>query len=121
ADCLAHEGAQRRLIGAVCSDCRLQALAPHFVCDAECASFAHGWMSRQGTLDLSRIDIVAAANDHLFAAAEQIEVAVLVDAADIASLEPALMAARGALRRIVKITRSSEVATDEDFTFAAGS
>jgi hypothetical protein len=40
-------------------------------------------------LDLSRVDVVAAADDQVLLAVDDLEVAVLVDAAPVSAVEPA--------------------------------
>jgi hypothetical protein len=42
-------------------------------------------------LDLARVDVVAAADDHVLLAVDDEEVAVLVDAGHVARVEPAVL------------------------------
>src|ERR1700733_3709559 len=78
---------------------------------------ADRWMRVQDLLDLSRVDVLAAADDHLLEPALDPVVPALVRRAEIAGVQPA----RGVDRRtggsgIVEIPRHHVVATGEDLT-----
>ena len=61
-------------------DHRLDLLAPVLVGDAEDGGVAHLGVREQHVLDLGRVDVGAARDDHVDLAVAQEEVAVLVDA-----------------------------------------
>ena len=54
------------------------------------AASATAGMLVEHLLDLARVDVVAAADDHVLLAVDDVEVAVLVLAADVAGGEPAV-------------------------------
>ena len=69
--------------------------APTSSPSSSCGIADHGGLAHRGVLvedllDLARVDVVAAADDELLLAVDDEEVAVLVDAADVAGAEPAV-------------------------------
>src|SRR4051812_15336277 len=60
-------------------------------------------MRAQHLLDLARIDVVAADDDHVLLAVADVEIAVGVDLADVAGIEPAVAQRLGGLLRPVAI------------------
>src|SRR6201992_1564394 len=67
------------------------AFAPAFVGDADHGRFQHVRVGHQGVLQLDPGDQLAAGLDHVFAAIADPQVAVGVDAADVAGAEPAVV------------------------------
>ena len=66
--------------------------------DADDRRLAHAGMLVEHLLDLARVDVVAAADDHVLLAVDDVEVAVVVDAPDVAGAEPAVGVDRGRRR-----------------------
>ena len=65
-------------------------LAPSLVRSADHCRFQHGRMARQRILDFARIDVLAAGNDHVLEAVDDIDEAGFVDLADIAGVQKAV-------------------------------
>ena len=59
-------------------------LAPDVVGNPTTATWAHARVRGEHVLDLARIDVVAAGDDHVGGAVDQSEIALLVEAADVA-------------------------------------
>src|ERR1700681_4375149 len=98
----------------------MHGLTPDSIGHANDGTFGYRRMAVQDILDLSRIDVVAAGDDHfLFAIDDRVE-PLLVDARKVAGGAPAF--AHGLLRcnRIVPITRHDVVAADDDLAHRAG-
>src|SRR3954454_14535718 len=74
----------------------------------------HGGVLVEDLLDLARIDVVAAADDHVLLAVDDEEVAVLVDAGHVARVEPAVV--QDLLRGVVAVPVALHqvVAADRD-------
>src|SRR3954447_17209715 len=66
-------------------------LAELLVRDADHRRLGHRGMLVEDLLDLARIDVVAAADDHVLLAIDDEEVAVLVDLGHVAGVEPAVL------------------------------
>ena len=66
------------------------ALAPAVVGRADDRDLAHARRAREHVLDLDRMDVLAARDDHVVDAADDPEVAVLVEPADVARVVPAV-------------------------------
>src|SRR3546814_4376050 len=58
-----------------------------------------------GVLHVARVDFVAAGDDDLLQAVDQVGIAVLVHGADVAGMEPAVAQRRRGLRRLLPIAR----------------
>src|SRR3546814_10049434 len=71
-------------------DNRLHALAPSRVGHADHRDAGNGRMGRKHILDLGRIDILAARNDHVLGPIDDIIEAFLVAARDISRAVPAI-------------------------------
>src|SRR3546814_17772416 len=71
-------------------DNRLHALAPSRVGHADHRDAGNGRMGRKHILDLGRIDILAARNDHVLSPIDAIITAFLVSARDISRAGPDL-------------------------------
>jgi hypothetical protein len=64
--------------------------APFFVGDAEDGDFAHRRMAHGDFFDVARVDLDAAAVDHVLLAVDQVEVALVVGIAEVAGEQPAV-------------------------------
>ena len=64
-------------------------LAPALVGQPEDGDLAHGRVADDDLLDLDRVDVLAAGDDHVLLAVDERDVAVLVDLAEVAGVEPA--------------------------------
>ena len=71
-------------------DERDDALAEPLVRLADDGDLAHAGMAREDVLDLERVDVLAARDDHVVDAAVEPEVAVLVEPPDVAGAVPAV-------------------------------
>src|SRR5262249_52189151 len=79
----------------------LDRLAPAWVGHADGDDFAHFGMLEQRLLDIARIHVHAAADDHVLLAVDDAEVAVSVLAGDVARIQPAIAQdLRGLIRPI---------------------
>src|SRR3546814_3667744 len=58
-----------------------------------------------GVLHVARVDLVAAGDDDLLQAVDQVGIAVLVHGADVAGMEPAVALRPRGLRRLLPIAR----------------
>src|SRR6202011_2086279 len=102
------------------NDERMHGLAPDAIGHANDGTFGYRRMAVQHVLDLSRIDVVAAGNDHfLFAIDDRVET-FLVAARQVTGGGPAF--AHGLLRcnSIVPIPRHDVVSANDDFAHLAG-
>src|SRR5271170_6800256 len=63
-------------------------LAPLFAGDADHRALRHRRMLRDHVLDFHRIDVLAAGNDHVFDAVDQIDIAFLIHVAAVAGVHP---------------------------------
>ena len=79
----------RQLLALVEDDRGADLLAPLVVGDADHRRFADLRVLVEHLLDLARVDVVAAADDQVLLAVDDVEVAVLVDAGHVAAVEPA--------------------------------
>src|SRR3546814_1607610 len=61
--------------------------------------------SMDGVLHVARVDFVAAGDDDLLQAVDQVGIAVFVHGADVAGMEPAVAQRRRGLRRLLPIAR----------------
>ncbi len=64
-------------------------LAPALVGQPEDGHLADGRVAHEDLLDLDRVDVLAAGDDHVLLAVDERDVAVLVDLAEVAGVEPA--------------------------------
>ena len=65
-------------------------MAEPLVGRADDRDLAHAGMAREHVLDLERVDVLAARDDHVVEPAVEPEVAVLVEPADVAGVVPAV-------------------------------
>src|SRR6185437_638820 len=70
-------------------------------------------------LDLARVDVVAAADDQLLLAVHDVEVAVLIDAAHVAGVQPAVDDRLGRRLRPLPVALHHVVAADDDLAHLA--
>ena len=95
-------------------DHRLHRLAPLLVGDADDGAVAHRRVGPDHLLDFARVDVEAAADDHVLLAVGDVEVAVGVEVADVAGVQPAVDdRLRGLVRRLV-VALHHEVAAHAD-------
>src|SRR5436305_6356661 len=95
-------------------------LTPFGMGPADDRSLAHTSVLEQHFLDLARVDVRAARDDHVLGAILQREVAVRVEHADIAGVQPAgAERLRGRLG-ILPVARHHHVATADDLAGLAG-
>src|SRR5712691_21235 len=90
-------------------------LAPFGVRPADHRHFADFFVREQNFLDLTRIDVGAAGNDHVLGAVLQREVALGVEDADVAGVQPAAVKRRLARLRIFPIARHHHVDLAQNF------
>ncbi len=77
-------------------------------------------MAQQYFLDLARIDVTAAADDHVLGPVAQGQKAILVKAADVAGVQPATAQGLVAGRGVLPITLHDAVAAGNDLADLAG-
>src|SRR5690606_17850832 len=65
-------------------------------------------------LDQPRVDVVAATDDQVLGAAGHPDIAVRLDPAEIAGVEPAIFGERGSIEARVEITRDEAWSADEE-------
>src|SRR6266849_49495 len=68
----------------------------------------------QYVLDLARVDVLAAANDHVLLAVDEEVVAVLVDVADVSGVQPSAAKCLGSCLRIAEIAQHDVRAAEAD-------
>src|SRR5579871_1069870 len=90
-------------------------LAPFGVRPADHRNFANLFVGEQHLLDLARINVGAAGNDHVLGAVLEREIALGVEDADIAGVQPAALERGFARLRIFPVTRHHHVALAENF------
>src|SRR5688500_14241845 len=91
--------------------------SPHSGCGrptTEHSATAHRRLQVQDVLDLARIDVRAAGNDHVLGAVLQRQETVLVEGADVAGPQPAIAQSPGRGLRILPVARHHRVALDDD-------
>ena len=94
-------------------------LAEHLVRHADDGRFEDRRVLVQHLLDLARVDVVAAADDHLLLAIDEEQVAVLVEVAEITGGEPALAVDRGRRRvRVVPVAADDRRSAELHLTHA---
>ncbi len=70
----------------------VQHFSPALVGDSGRKSLGDGGVSLEGVLDLTRVDVLAAAHDGVVATPEHVQVAALVEPAEVAGVEPFVVA-----------------------------
>src|SRR5712691_6985484 len=97
-------------------DDRFHLLAKPLVGDTDDGRLGHGGMCVDDLLDLTRVDVEAASDDHLLLAIDDEEEAVLVDIAQVAGVEPAAFEGFDVGLGLVPVTLHDIVATNHDLT-----
>ena len=82
-------GVGRQVVRVPCDDDRQRRLAPPRVRDADQRHLGDLGVRGQDVLDLGAVDVLAAGDDHVLLAVDDVEVAVLVLAHQVAGVEPA--------------------------------
>src|SRR3954447_2066868 len=95
-------------------------LAPFGVRPADDRSFAHAAVLEQHLLDLTRIDVRAARDDHVLGPIFQRDVTVRIEHADIARVQPAAAQRLRGRIGIFPVARHDHVAAANDLTGLAG-
>ncbi|MNT30083.1 hypothetical protein D3C72_1658600 [compost metagenome] len=67
-------------------------------------------MAEQELLDLARVDVLAAADQHVLHAADDIAVAFFVDGGEVAGMHPAVADGFGGARLVVPVAQHDRVA-----------
>ena len=67
-------------------------LAEHVVRAADHGGLQHGGVAVEDVLDLLRIDVLAAPDDHVLDPVDQDQVAVVVEVSDVAGVQPSALA-----------------------------
>src|SRR5260221_14524675 len=98
----------------------MNTIAPLLVGQPDHRSFDDPLIAQQDVFDLARVDVVPSRDQHVVLPVENVEVAVLVHAADIAGVEPAI--AEGPFRglRPVPVARHELGAAADDLAHLAG-
>ncbi len=104
------------------SDTKAIGTSPHFSSPVpNDGDFGNGRMIEQFLFDLRRIDVDAAADDHVFAAACNIEEPVFVTSRQVAGVEPSFGVEHlGGGRRIVPIAPANMRSTQTEFANLVG-
>src|SRR6202042_3291656 len=100
-------------------DRRDQLLAEPGMGHAEGRRFQHLRMLQQHALDFGTIDILAAADDHVGLAPDDVQKPLAIDAADVAAVQPAVAHPLGIRRRAVPVTVHVLRAADAHFPAVA--
>ena len=77
-------------------------------------------MGQQHVLDVARIDVEAAANDEVLDAVNDVEVAVVIEVADVAGVQPAVTHRRRGRLRTVPVAGHEHRSADADLAVLAG-
>ena len=80
----------------------------------------HARVAVQDVLDLLRVDVLPAPDDHVLHPVDEHEVAVAVEVADIAGVQPAVVQRRVRLGRAVEVAAHDVGTAHEDLAGAAG-
>ena len=78
-------------------------LAEHVVGDADRRRVGHGRVLEQGGFDLDAVDVLAAADDHVLGPVDDVDEALVVDAGDVARVQPAVGDRRRRRLRLVPV------------------
>src|SRR6266536_1587932 len=95
-------------------------LAPFRIRPADHRGLAHVLVLEQHFLDLARIDVGAAGDDHVLGAVLEREIALRVERADVAGVQPAAAQRCRARFRVAPITRHHHVAAAQNLPGLAG-
>jgi hypothetical protein len=100
-------------------DERHRHLAPFGIGPAHHRAALDGWMAADQVLDLDREHRHPLDLEHLLTTAEEVEVAALVDEADVAGVEPPLLDVLGGLVRGVPVPLHQRRGADHDLALFA--
>jgi hypothetical protein len=101
-------------------DQRLRRLAPLRVGDADHRHLEDAGMTADDLLDLARVDVGAPADDHVLLAIGDEQIAILVEVADVAGVQPAAAQGLGRRLRLVPVALHHDVAAYHDLAELAG-
>src|SRR5262245_14899260 len=105
--------------GGVAHDIGHDDLAPFAVGSSDDGDLAHPRVPEQHLLDLARIDVGAAGDDDVLGAVLERQIAVGVEGAEVAGVQPAIAQGVGGSRRILPIAGHHHVAATENFAALA--
>ena len=95
-------------------------LAPLLVGQPDHRAVAHRGVLHQRLLDLGRVDVEAAGDDHVLQAVDDEQVALVVEVADVAGVVPAEARGRGGRLRVLVVAGHHERAAHDDLAALAG-
>src|SRR5690242_5385969 len=100
------------------ADDRADDLAPEPVRDADHGDLGHAGVGEQDGLDLARVDVLAAPDDHFLDPARDPAVAAFVHRAQVAGMQPAVpVDGRGGRLRVAQVAVHDQVATGADLPY----
>src|ERR1039458_2525662 len=91
-------------------------ISPRMVGHADDSAFEHLRQGHDARLDLGAVNVKTAADNHVFLAVHDVNVAVFVDVSDIASVMPAVAANFSSGLRQVVVSGSDQRAAGYDFS-----
>ncbi len=94
-------------------------LAPVLMRDADHGALRHRGMAGDGVLDLDRVDVLAAGNDHVLDPVNHIDEAVVVHVAAVTGVHPAVDHGAGGFVRPLPVTHHHIVAAHDDLADGA--
>ena len=92
---------------------RADLLAHHRVGNADHRDLEHGRVLHERVLDLDAVDVLAAAVDHVLLAVDDLDEAVVVDAGQVAGVQPAVDERLGGLLGLVPVAGDDVLAADQ--------
>ena len=92
----------------------MRGLAPTFVRQSDNCDLLHRGMAQQNAFDFNGRNILAAADDHIFQAIANFDVAVRMNHGRVAGVKPTVAHCHGSCLRVVVITAHHYVATHYD-------
>src|SRR5262249_10592279 len=102
------------------NDKRLDLLAKALVRHADHGGQAHGRVGQQHFLELTRVDVKPPAHNHVLGAIDDVKVASLIAATDVASMEPAVRDSLGGRLRPLVVAFHYVVAAYSDLARLIG-
>ena len=108
---LERVGEQRRVAH---HDDRVHRLDPALVGHAEDRDLEHRGVRSEGILDLERVHVLAAGDDHVLGSIEQVEVVLVVDVADVTRAVPAVDERRLGRLRVLPVADHHVRPSDDD-------
>src|ERR1700710_1176013 len=98
----------------------MHGFAPLLAGNADHRALRHRRMLRDDVFHLHRIDVLAAGDDHVLYAIDQIDIAFLVHVAAVAGMHPVVDHGPGGFFRAFPIAHHHILAADRDFADHAG-